>query len=71
MTGVNLLIYKLTTIMNFPLASTATNFDLLIIQFILKPKPISLTHLPPARNVEILSGQLTESEKRKIDATPE
>ena len=31
-----------------------------------KPKFISLNQLPPAKNVEILSGLLTESKKRKI-----
>ena len=41
MTGVNLLIYELTTIINFPLASTATHFALLI-KFILQSKSISL-----------------------------
>ena len=34
--------------------------------YIVKSKSISLMQLPPARNVEILSGQLTECEKRKI-----
>ena len=66
MTGVNLLIYDLTTIINFPLISTAIHFTLLIIKFILKPKSVSLMQLPLAKNVEILYGQLTESEKRKI-----
>ena len=63
MSGVNLLIYELTTIINFPLISTANHFALFIIQFILKPKSISLMRLPPARNVKILSGQLTEPEE--------
>ena len=65
MTGVNLLIYELTTIISFPLTSAATHFALLI-KFILKSKSISLIQLPPARNVEILSGLLTEFKKRKI-----
>ena len=65
MTGVNLLIYELTTIISFPLKSTATHFALLI-KFILKPKSASLMQLLSARNVEILNAQLTESEKPKI-----
>ena len=65
MTGVNLLIYESITIISFPLTSTATHFALFL-KFILKSKSISLMQLPSARNVEILNGQLTESDKPKI-----
>ena len=61
MTGINLLIYELTTIIKFPLTSTATHFALLI---------ISLMQLPPPRNVEIRSGQLLNQKNGKFDVTP-
>ena len=65
MTGVNLLICELTSIISFPLTSTATHFALLV-KVILKPTSISLMQLPPARNVEILNGQSSEPEEPKI-----
>ena len=52
-TGVNLLIYKLTTIISFPLTSTATHFTHKIY---LKSKSVFFNAVTPARNVEILIG---------------